>query len=198
MFFQIRKNIIFISLLLLLPIVSFAQKASAEFIVDMPPVKLPSGEQSRDGIISVFFSNQKLYVTNMWSGLQVLDVTDVKNPKEVGAFNTENRSRNCFVVENTASLSSELLGVTILDITNPASILEIGLVKTEGDASYVVANSQYIYVAEETNGVNIYDISNPAKPKLQGGFDTPGWAWGLFLDGSTLYVADKGGGLIIR
>ena len=197
MFFQIRKNIIFISLLLLLPIVSFAQKASAEFIVDMPPVKLPSGEQSRDGIISVFFSNQKLYVTNMWSGLQVLDVTDVKNPKEVGAFNTENRSRNCFVVENTAYLSSELLGVTILDITNPASILEIGLVKTEGDASYVVANSQYIYVAEETNGVNIYDISNPAKPKLQGGFDTPGWAWGLFLDGSTLYVADKGGGLII-
>jgi len=201
MFFPKIKNIskfsIILALLFLLPVLSFAQTASAEFIVDVPPAKLPSGEQSRDGIKGIFFSNQKLYITNIWSGLQVLDVSDVNNPKEVGAYTTENRSHNSFVVENTAYLSSELLGVTILDITNPANILEIGHVETEGDASYVVANSQFVYVAEEKKGVNIYDISNPSNPRLKGGFDTPGWAWGLYLEGTTLYVADKGGGLII-
>ncbi|KAA3614833.1 MAG: tandem-95 repeat protein [Calditrichaeota bacterium] len=201
MFFPIKRNaaklsIVFI-MIFLLPVVSLSQQASAEFIIDVSPSKLPSGEQSRDGIKSIFFLNQKLYVTNIWSGLQILDVSDVTKPKEVGNYTTENRSHNSFVVDNTAYLSSELLGVTILDVTNPSSIVEIGHVETDGDASYVVANSQYVYVAEETKGVNIYDVSNPASPKLKGGFDTPGWAWGLFLDGTTLYVADKGGGLII-
>ena len=201
MFFPIKRNtaklsIIFI-IILLLPVVSLSQQASAEYITDVPPAKLPSGEQSRDGIKSIFFLNQKLYVTNIWSGLQILDVSDIANPKEIGTFTTENRSHNSFVVDNTAYFSSELLGVTILDVSNPSSIIEIGHVKTVGDASYVVANSQYVYVAEETKGVNIYDISNPASPRLKGGFDTPGWAWGLFLEGTTLYVADKGGGLII-
>ncbi len=184
-------------ILILLPNLSMAQGTSAEFITDVKPAKLKSGEQARDGIKNVFFNDQKLYITNVWSGLQILDVSDVKNPREVGVYSTENRSQNCYVVDNTAYLSSELLGVIILDVSNPASIREIGRIKTKGDANFVVVEGYFAYVAEETAGISIYDIGNPATPMYKGGYDTPGWAWGLFLDGKTLYVADKSGGMVI-
>jgi hypothetical protein len=202
MFFPKRKNVLKTAVLLyllnvLLPASSFGQKASAEYVAEALPGKLASGEQSRDGVKNIFFSNQKLYMTNIWSGLQILDVSDVNNPKDIGGFATENRSHNCFVYENRAYLSSELDGVLILDVTNPAATTEIGRVKTQGDAYFVIADAQYMYVAEETKGVNIYEISNPAMPRLIGSYDTPGWAWSLYLDGQTLYVGDKSGGLLI-
>lgn len=187
----------FLFLLFSFPFNSFSQEASAEFITEFKPAKLKSGEQARDGIKNLFFSNQKLYVTNIWSGLQILDVSNVHTPQEVGVYVTESRSQNCFIVDNKAYLSSELLGVTILDISNPAEIRQIGQIKTEGDANYVVVDGYFAYVAEETKGVNIYDIANPATPHLRGTYDTPGWAWGLQIVGKTLYVADKNGGLII-
>lgn len=189
--------LISVTFLSIVPSLGNAQGTSAEFIAEVKPAKLKSGEQARDGIKNVFFDNQKLYVTNIWSGLQILDVSNVNKPKEIGVYSTENRSQNCYVVGNTAYLSSELLGVTILDVSNPSGIKEIGRIKTLGDANYVVVNGYFAYVAEETKGINIYDIGNPATPMHKGGYDTPGWAWGLFLDGKTLYVADKSGGIII-
>lgn len=176
---------------------SFAQEASAEFISQVMPAKLKSGEQATDGIKNIFFHDQKLYVTNIWTGLQIIDVSDVNKPKEVGSYIMEYRTHNCFVYKNKAFLASELSGVTILDVQNPAAISKIGNIETEGDATYVVADSQYAYVAEETYGVKIYDIRNVASPIKVGVYDTPGYAWGLFLDGDVLYVADKSGGLII-
>lgn len=197
----LKNNLARLSLLLILMIIipsySFSQEASAELIATVKPAKLKSGEQGRDGIKNLFFQNQLLYVTNIWSGLQVLDVSDVNHPREIGNYITENRSRNCFVDGTKAYLCSELLGIIILDVTNPAAIKNIGMVKTVGDPNYVVASGNYIYVAEETKGINIYDVANPASPYLKGSYDTPGWAWGLFIDGKTLYLADKSGGLII-
>ena len=174
-----------------------AQEASAEFISSMIPAKLKSGEQATDGIKNIFYQNQKLYVTNIWTGLQVLDVSDLRKPVEVGRYMMEERTHNCFVVNGRAFLASELSGVTILDVSNPAAITKIGQVDVSGDATYVIADSQYAYVAEAVSGIKIYDVRNPANSAFVGSFDTPGYAWGLFLDGKDLYVADKSGGLII-
>lgn len=174
-----------------------AQEASAEYISEIVPAKLKSGEQATDGVKNIFYSNQKLYVTNIWTGLQIIDVSNVNKPVEVGSYVMEYRTHNCYVRGNTAFLASELSGVTILDVTNPGAITLIGNIETEGDATHVVADSQYAYVAEELYGIKIYDISNLANPRKVGVFDTPGYAWGVFLDGDILYVADKSGGLII-
>lgn len=195
-----KRNTYLLSILLLMliyPFYTHAQEASAEFITSFKPAKLVTGEQARDGIKNLFFKDQKLYVTNIWSGLQILDVSSIAEPREIGVFTKENRSHNCYVVGNTAYVSSELYGVTILDVTNPGAISEIGRVSTTGDATFVVADEQYIYVAEETYGIKIYDVTNPLNPVLKGTYDTPGYAWGLYLENNLLYVADKSGGLII-
>ncbi len=192
------RNLLFVLLFgLVLNHPTYGQKASAEFISSKEPAKLLTGEQVTDGIQNIFFKDFRLYVTNVWSGLQVLDVTSPENPRELGVYRSEHRAHNVFVHDNYAYMSEELYGVEILDISNPSNIESVGRIRTKGDAFWVVADYPYVYVAEELLGVNIYDISDLNAPKLIGNYDTPRWAWGLYIEGSTLYVADKNGGLII-
>lgn len=174
-----------------------AQKASAEFIAKIKPARLISGEQAEDGIKNVFYQDQKLYITNIWSGLQIVDVSNVHKPVELGSYTTENRSHNCYVEDNHAFLSSELDGVQIIDVSNPSRPTPVGRIRTKGDVQWVVTAQPYVYTAEERQGIAVYDVTDMAHPAEVGRFDTPGFAWGLFLDGTTLYVADKSGGLFI-
>lgn len=174
----------------------YGQKASAEFISSFPPSKLPSGEQVKDGIQNLFFKDNLLYVSNIWAGMQILDVSDVNNPKELGTYRAD-RNHNIFVEDTRAYLSNELNGIDVVDVSNPANPFKITNIRTIGDAYWVVARYPYVFVAEETQGVNVYDISDPVNPKRVGGYDTPGWAWGLDIAGDYLYVADKNGGLIV-
>ncbi len=174
-----------------------AQQASAERISSHKPAKLKSGEQIREGIQNLLLQGKRLYLVNIWSGLQVLDVTDVKNPKELGSFTAEGRGYNVAVDEHYAYLSQKNDGVLILDVSDPAHIKQIGRVRTAGDAYWVEAAYPYLYVAEESKGIGIYDITVPGKAQEVGRYDTPGWAWNEFLSENTLYVGDKSGGLLI-
>jgi len=176
---------------------AYAQRASAEFISSIGPPSLTSGQNVKDGIHDLIYHNNILYVVDVWAGIQVVDVSDVYNPTEIGRYQNEHRARNLFIQGKYGFLSDELEGVHILDVSNPRSIVRLGKIETIGDAWWVVANYPYVYVAEERNGVQAYDVSDPSLPKTLGKFDTPGWAWGLEIQGDLLYVADKTGGLQI-
>jgi len=175
----------------------FAQRASAEFISSIGPTLLKSGQDVKDGIQNLTYKNNILYVVNVWSGIQVIDVTSRENPKEIGTYQNEHRAHNLYIDDQYGYLSDELEGVHILDMSNPAAITRMGKIVTKGNAFWVVANHPYVYVAEEETGINIYDVSNPASPALMGNYNTSGWAWELILNGTTLYVADKTGGIEI-
>ena len=98
---------------LLFPFTSvIAQTASAEFISSVSPQKLVSGEQVKDGVQNVFLQGNRLYVANTWAGLQVLDVSDVKNPKEIGKYELTKRTRNVYVDGKYAFLSVALCLLT--------------------------------------------------------------------------------------
>ena len=194
---NVKGALIFVFLIvLLLQNNVFGQKASAELISSTPPGKLPSGEQVKDGIQNLFLKDHLLYVSNIWAGMQILDVSDVHNPKEVSTYRAD-RNHNIYVEDNRAYLSNELSGVDVVDVSDPSNPQKIVTIRTDGDAYWVVARYPHVFVAEESKGVNVYDISDPAAPKKVGGYDTPGWAWGLDIAGNYLYVADMKGGLII-
>lgn len=177
---------------------TLAQTASAEFISSIPPQKLISGEQVADGVQHLFLQDNRLYVVNIWAGLQILDVSNARQPKELGKFELTKRIRNVHVDGDYAFLSVELEGVYILDISNPANIKQVARVTTKNSEAYwVTSRFPFLYIAEGPTGVSIYNIREPERPRLSATFDTPGWAWGLYLSGSDLYVADKSSGLLI-
>lgn len=175
-----------------------AQNVSAEFISSVLPQKLNSGEQVKDGVQNLFLQGNKLYVANIWAGLQILDVSDVNNPKELGKYELTKRTRNVYVEGNYAYLSVEIEGVYIFDISDPAKIKLVSKIVTPtSEAYWVVAKFPNVYIAEGPEGVSIYNIRQPERPRIASTFDTQGWAWGLFLDRSDLYVADKSAGMVI-
>ncbi len=173
----------------------YAQRASAELISSHAPAKLSSGEMIKEGIQNVFYLNQRLYVVNIWSGLQILDVSDVKAPKELGAYTTEHRVFNVFVDDHFAYLSQKSGGVLLLDVSDPAHIKKVGRIKTKGEAYYVLAAYPTVYVAEEAQCIGIYDVQDASAVTETGRFKGKGWAWSLFLQDSILYVGAKNGGL---
>ena len=193
----VRWLMIVFVVFLSLQIKAFAQEASAEYITSIAPAKMESGEAVKDGVQNLFFKDNTLYVIDVWSGLQVINVVNPQKPKIIATFKTDHRAKNVFVEGQYVYFANEIAGVTILDISNLSSIRPYAQFKTKGDAYYVVARYPYVYVAEEEKGINIYDLSDAANPQWVGGFDTPGWAWGLALDGDRLYVADKSSGMII-
>ncbi len=174
-----------------------AQQISAEYISSHQPPKLTTGEQVTDGVQGLYYKNNRLYVIDTWAGLQILDVSDVHHPKELGNYFTEHRPHNVVTDSLYAYLSDEMGGVIVIDISDPANIRKVAQVKTKGDAFWAVAKYPYVYVAEETKGVGIYDIRNLKYPRRIGGFETQGWAWALDIEGNTLYAAEKSGGIYI-
>ncbi|MBN2423912.1 MAG: putative Ig domain-containing protein [Calditrichaceae bacterium] len=191
------KVFILIIIVVLFCSFSYAQRASAEFITSYAPGKLETGEQVNDGIQNLFYKDGRLYVSNVWAGLQILDVSAITKPVEIGAYRVKARTHNVYVDDQYVYLANELSGVSILDASTPAATRLVSTIQTIGDAFWVVAKYPFLYVAEETHGINIYDITNLAAPQHIGGYDTPGWAWGVDLNDNTLYVADKNGGLLI-
>ena len=195
-----QTTIIFIFIILLLSLSQIpvsAQRASAEFISSIGPPSLLTGQNVRDGIHEVTYNKGLLYVIDVWAGIQVVDISNIKKPVEIGRFQNKHRARNLAISGNYGYLSDELEGVHILDISNPKAITELGRVQTGGDAWWAAIAYPYLYVAEAENGVRAYDVTDPQNPQSLGVFDTPGWAWGLLVDGDIVYVADKTGGLQI-
>ena len=186
-----------VAMVLLNSSMAMAQRASAEFISSILPTHLETGQEIKDGIQNVSYSDNVLYVVNVWAGIQVVDVSDKANPKEIGKYQNEHRAHNFYIQGNYGYLSDELEGVQILDISNPRAITRVGRIETTGNAFWVVADFPYVYVAEEENGVVVYDVTNMSSPQVLGKYDTPGWAWELILSENIVYVADKSGGLQI-
>jgi PKD repeat protein len=174
-----------------------AQRASAEFIASIPPSRLETGQELKDGIQNLIYQNNLLYVVNTWAGIQVVDVTNREKPKEIGRYQNDHRAHNLFLGQRYGYLSDELEGVHILDMSTPSNPVRVGKIATEGNAFWVVAEYPYVFVAEEEKGVTVYDITNVSSPVPLGNFNTPGWAWELILRDNILYVADKSGGLQI-
>lgn len=173
------------------------QSVSAEFLSSLEPMSLSTGEKIEDGVRGVFYDQNKLYVTNIWAGIQCVNINDLKNPIEIGKYEAEHRPHNIYVGEKYCYVSDELEGVSVLDVSDPKQPKKIGQINTSGNAFWVEARYPYVYVAEENAGVHVYDITDIANPVHIGGFDTPGWAWYLNVQDNYVYVGDKQGGLQI-
>ena len=116
----IKILVLFLMIFLIFINTSYAQKASAELVTKIDPAALESGENVGDGVRQVLWHQNKLFITNLWSGLQIVDVRDYKNPKEIGHFYNDDKAHNTFIEDNYAYISDELDGVKIVDISDPS------------------------------------------------------------------------------
>ncbi len=139
------------------------------------------------------------YVAAGSSGLQVVDVSDRKNPAIVGAIDTPGNANNVAIDGALAYVADGNGGLQIIDIADFLTLAIVGSYATSNVAWDVVLDGSLALVADGSSGLQIVDVSVPSAPALVGTVDTVGVAKGVDVDRSRrlAVVADGASGLQI-
>jgi len=148
---------------------------------------------------SVFVKDNYAYVA-AGGILNIIDVSNPKDPKEVGycyTSYTSGEAGGVYVLGNYAYVAGWKAGLRIIDVSDPRSPKGVGYYKTPGDAWGVYVLGNYAYVANGKKGLRIIDVSDPRSPKEVGYYKTSGEAGGVYVLGNYAYVAGWKAGLRI-
>jgi hypothetical protein len=179
------------------------------------PVELSSG-----GPHDAFAYEGRLYVSNGFGGLSVMDVTDLENVRHLGQFvhgggaYAHHSEVGTFAGRTIAFEGGETSGahLRVLDVTDPAHIVKIGEFRLRPVTSIhnFLLRGTRLYVAWYQEGLRVLDVSNPTRPRQVAHYNTfretdPGrtdnvleGAYGIRVPGDgAVYLVDSSRGLLI-
>jgi len=138
-----------------------------------------------------------VYVAAGAEGLAVIDVSDVRRPREIGRFPTSGEARDIAVIDGTrAIIAAGEAGVQIVDISHSQSPRPVSRIDTPGSAGAIAVRGDMICVADGAMGIHLIDLRIPSTPTLLGSVDTPGTAERIALSGEHAWVTDGPAGLV--
>jgi len=138
------------------------------------------------------------YVATGLSGIQIINISDLEEPRFVGYWQDNDHTFAHVTVDNNhvyAGLGQH--GMVIIDVSNPQ---QPNLICHWGAQSFVYEvkiQDNLAYLASYRDGLRILDISDPNDPEEITTFDTPGETRSLFIDNNIAYLADGRSGLQI-
>lgn len=113
------------------------------------------------------------YVAAGGDGLRIVDVADVSNPVEAGAYATSGEVIDVMVNGNHAYIL-ETTGLRIVDLSNLQRPVEVGAYRVGTDSvSQMAIRGNVAYLAAG-GGLHIVNIANPAHPQLLGTYEPAG------------------------
>jgi hypothetical protein len=136
--------------------------------------------------------------------LSLVDVTNLQNPSQIGAYDSLYRVKGFTVQDNLAYIaigpppyegSRWYDGLKIVDISNPQN--PTLLYSSEYSATYAVAvvdSLAYVAISldEYNSGIGILDVSNPQDPVQVGLYQTSGTARSIAVSNSFAYMTLSG------
>ena len=99
------------------------------------------------------------------TGLQIIDISDLRRPQKVGTRSTQGYGSAVVVDGDYAFVADWDAGLTVLDVSNPTAPEIAGKTATFGYAADVVIQGKEAYVAVLDGGLQIFDVSDPRAPK---------------------------------
>lgn len=145
--------------------------------------------------LAVGLTEQNAYFAVGNAGLQILDLTDLTQPKFVGSHDTPGSASGLAVDGGYAYLAVFNSGLQIIDVTQPARPTFAGSFRTRGAARAVQAARDLAYVATSDGGLEIINVSDPSHPYLAGSLQISANARQITLSGTHAFVATFGSGL---
>lgn len=152
-----------------------------------------------DEVKDVDIQGNYCFVACYYSGLRILDVSNITSPVEVGFYKASNGDARGIDVDGSYAYVANNVNLLIINISDPKNPFKCGQWDySNGYVNDVVIQGGYAYVSTGMDGIlHIIDISNPALPAEAGWVDTPVTAAGIAVSGNYAYVAGCGGGLRI-
>ncbi|MBO8129825.1 MAG: fibronectin type III domain-containing protein [Peptococcaceae bacterium] len=125
-------------------------------------------------------------------GLKPVNVGDLPNITEGGAYGGCNQVRDVYVTGNYAYLAAGSDGLHIVDVSNPGriSLPKIAALNSfEQDIESVFVVSNMAYLAGTGGNLYVVNVNNPASPQLIMSCDTGNAIAGLYVKDDYIYLA---------
>jgi hypothetical protein len=178
------------------------------------PVLRGSLEMEGGNLTIDLLGNNVLVATNLVSGLEVVDVSDVSNPVSLPSYFTDGYAQGVAASHPLVYVTDEPTGLYILDLSEPDSPVVVSVQETKesraggrgmpsvpsplvGISESVVAPSSKIAVLlDRADGLlHIYDVSKPAAPVKVTTFNTLTRSENLKVRESRAYIAGGPAGI---
>ena len=142
--------------------------------------------------IEVYIEGNYAYIADGNAGLQIIDITDKKNPNIVGS--SGGYAEDVYVEGNCAYIAGD--GLQIMDIADKKSPNIVGRCETPGGAHGVYVEGNYAYVAGG-DGLQIMDIADKKSPNIIGNYkleyiikkEATEWVNDIYVEGNYAYIA---------
>ena len=139
-------------------------------------------------------SGSYAYVADDTAGLQIIDVSNPRNPQWVAWIETPGNAKSVYVSGSFAYVADYFGGLQVID-TNLKSI--VASLRFSGPAEDVYVAGQYAYVANGYQGLRVINIAAPSAPTLVSRSGTTHYSTGVFVLGTYAYVTEGTGGFRI-
>lgn len=150
---------------------------------------------SFDFIRDVFVSGNYAYFTDYYTGLHILNITDLANPRIEGSCDTPGYAAKIFISDNHAYVADEVAGLQIINISNPEDPFIEGSYPAPRRTYGIYVDGNYAYATDGYPGlVKILNITDPSNPVLEGEYDTGAdIVYDAVASSDYLYVGDSDG-----
>lgn len=173
----------------------YAQRSVAELISVMPPPK--DRVEYKDGVRQINILNDHLFVTNFWAGLQVVDISDIKNPRQTAFLPSDDEAYYTHIDGKYAYMANHSTGVQVYDIENLDRVSHAATIKPPGNTYWVVAEYPTLIAALGDSGFAIMDVSDLQNPALIKHVQPGPWIQQVFKKDNLLFLAAKTDGVLI-
>ncbi|MHA1512303.1 MAG: LVIVD repeat-containing protein, partial [Promethearchaeota archaeon] len=141
-----------------------------------------------------FNEQQNLYVADRFDGIEILDVSNLSSPVELGQLKLDS-AIEIDVVGSYAYISLYDNGLSIVDVSDPSDPVEISrfedrLIKD------VFVNGTSCYLVTD-HGLFLLDVSDPVNPVFNNAYTYQNSAGGVFINANLIYYANGYAGLEI-
>ncbi|MDP8239077.1 MAG: T9SS type A sorting domain-containing protein [Candidatus Hatepunaea meridiana] len=118
--------------------------------------------------LKVAIDGNYVYAACGISGFRVVDVSDPREPREVGSAVLMGDNQDVTVSGEYAYVACGNGDLRIVNISDPTSPREVGHFDIMGRCTAVAVQGDYAYVGTDTTGLYVIDISDPANPEFTG------------------------------
>ena len=151
--------------------VSYAGVAPGVTGFDIITTSVIGGYYIEGGPRNIFVMGDIAYIADYDAGLKTFDVSDPRNPVELGTGAIEDDwAYDVAVVGDYAFVVAFFSGLHVFDVSTPANPIEVGTypVTQQGSRACALYTNNYLIMVHYDLGIAKFDITNPMNPGLVG------------------------------
>ena len=119
---------------------------------------------TKDHIYKIFIDNSKALITNSYSGIKVIDITDPGELVNLEFYDTPGLSEQVVASEDIAYIANGYSGLQIIDISDNYNPFYISSFQTFHKAKGFDIQNNHLFLADGNAGLDVLDISNVTNP----------------------------------